>query len=340
MANKKYENALNAVEQKVPPIWMMRQAGRYQKTYRALREKHSFVELCKKPELACEVAMLPINESDFDVAILFSDILFPVEALGIPLDYAPGPKFEWHLNEGNFNKLLPWQDAVEKLQFQSQAVRLTREALPADRSLIGFVGGPFTLFTYAVENEHKGNLIQSKTNFALYEKFSELIGPLLVQNIASQLEAGAEVVMIFDTAAGELSFADFERFVVPLVRKISDAHPGKIGYFAKAAHGTHVELIRKHCASIAGFGYDYRWDMTKAFGNHGKGFYQGNFDPALLFLPKDEFKQVLNRYIDSIKSVPEAKRAGWVCGLGHGILPKTPEENVRIFVDTIREQFA
>lgn len=339
MASERYKNAIMGKRQTTPPIWMMRQAGRYQSSYRRLREKYTFGELCQTPELAAQVAMLPIQEFDFDLAILFSDILFPLEALGIPLEYSPAPKLGFGLTPANISQLKPWQEAAQSLQFQAEAIRLTREALPQEKSLIGFIGGPVTLFSYAVENEHKGNLTKTKTNYTLFQKFCEKIEPLLVENIQSQLDAGAELVMIFDTAAGELSYSDFLRFVVPGLKTISERHPQKTGYFAKAVHLDHVLAIQSACPKLAGFGFDYRFDLSKVFGQT-QGFVQGNFDPNLLFLPKADLSVKLDEYIESIKAVRPEKRAAWVCGLGHGVLPKTPEANVRFFIEKIRKAFS
>src|SRR5256885_7931668 len=203
IGNVRLQNALAGVPQRTPPIWLMRQAGRYHKHYQALRAKHSFVDLCKQPELAAEVALGPVMDFGFDAAILFSDLLFPLEALGMGLEYTDrGPQLGWNLNEDTVSRLRSIEDAWPHLLFQGEAMRVTRERLPSDRSLIGFVGGPWTLFVYAVEGSHKGSLIESKKLLSLFPRFCETLVPLLVRNIELQLEGGAEVVMIFDTAAG------------------------------------------------------------------------------------------------------------------------------------------
>jgi uroporphyrinogen decarboxylase len=184
---------------------MMRQAGRYHKHYQALRKNNSFMDLCKKPDLATEVAMGPIRDFDFDAAILFSDLLFPLEVLGMPLTYEPAPTLGWHLESDS--QLLGFKstdEALKGLTFQAEALQKTRAALPKEKSLIGFVGGPWTLFVYAVEGSHKGGLQKSIGAVSLYKKFAEVMVPLLKKNISLQLNAGAEVVMIFDTASGDV----------------------------------------------------------------------------------------------------------------------------------------
>ena len=149
MANTLFQNALIKQRQNVPPIWFMRQAGRYHSHYQNLKEKYTFEQLCKSPELAAEVAFGPINEFDFDVAILFSDILFILEALGLELKFDPGPKFNSYISAENFKDYNDIEKAIDHLKFQSDAIKFTKEKIPNSKSLIGFVGGPWTLIRYA-----------------------------------------------------------------------------------------------------------------------------------------------------------------------------------------------
>src|SRR5438270_5949462 len=142
VGNARFQNALARRRQATPPIWLMRQAGRYHKHYQALRQKYSFMDLCKQPELAAEVALGPVLDFDFDAAILFSDLLFPLEALGMGLEYTDrGPQLGWNLNEDTLSRLRSIEDASPQLLFQGEAMQATRDRLPSDRSLIGFVGG-------------------------------------------------------------------------------------------------------------------------------------------------------------------------------------------------------
>src|SRR2546423_13056255 len=145
IGNLLFKNALARRPQSTPPIWLMRQAGRYHSHYQALRAKHSFMDLCKQPELAAEVAIGPVLDFDFDAAILFSDLLFPLEALGMGLEYTDqGPQLEWRLNEQTISQLRSVEEAWPHLLFQGDALHATRERLPSSRSLIGFIGGPWT----------------------------------------------------------------------------------------------------------------------------------------------------------------------------------------------------
>ncbi len=341
MSSEKFRNALEGIPQPVPPIWFMRQAGRYHKHYQALRAKHSFMELCKNPELAAEVAFGPVDDFDFDVSILFSDLLFPLQALGLGLEYGDsGPQLEPKLDRSQLAKLRSIDDALPHLEFQREAVKLTRERIPQDKSVIGFVGGPWTLFVYAVEGSHKGNLIDVKTDTGLYRAFSDHLVPLLIENIRLQLEGGAEVVMIFDTAAGELAPDWYHQFVAGDLARLFEAFPGRIGYYARGTQPAHLRDPRFGKGPLAGIGVDWRWDIREAFAmGQDVGFIQGNFDQSLLFLPADEFQKQLRSYLQPLIDLSPEARRGWVCGLGHGVLPQTPEENVRTFVRTVREVF-
>ncbi|MGZ3721778.1 MAG: uroporphyrinogen decarboxylase family protein [Bdellovibrionales bacterium] len=336
--NVRFQNALKGIPQNTPPVWFMRQAGRYHAHYQRLRAAHSFMELCKQPKLACEVAMGPIEDFDFDVAILFSDLLFPLEALGMGLSYEPSPQLEMKLNPENLKKLRPFKQAIVDLQFQKEAMQLTRKTLPSNKSLIGFVGGPWTLFSYAVEGEHKGHLIPAKSNFKLYTQFCEQLMPLLEANIGLQLEGGAEVVMLFDTAAGELSPLIFQELVQGHILQLAHKFPGKLGYYSKGTVPAHIARLRQDTA-FAGFGIDHRWDLPAELIDNANGFLQGNFDQALLFLPEDDFRKQMDLYLNTFSRLTPLQRRHWVSGLGHGVLPATPEKNVRNFVKHVREVF-
>lgn len=335
--NNLFQNAIKCTPQKTPPIWMMRQAGRYHQHYQAMRKKYSFMELCKQPELAAEVALGPVQEFDFDVSILFSDLLFPLEALGMGLQYtdAKGPELGWHLTEKNIKNLKSVEEALPHLYFQKLAVQATREILPKNKSLIGFVGGPWTLFGYAVEGSHKGAMTGSKVLLNLFPEFCKIMVPLLIKNIELQFSGGAEVVMVLDTAAGELSPQIYHTLVVPELEKLSEKYPGKLGLYSKGITWDH----KTSRGNWGGFGYDHRFQMQNLLTQKNRGFIQGNFDQSLLFLETSEFKKAVTQFMAPMKELSIEQRAGWVAGLGHGILPKTPEANVKLFVEMIRGAF-
>jgi uroporphyrinogen decarboxylase len=292
------------------------------------------MDLCKQPELAAQVALGPVLDFDFDAAILFSDLLFPLEALGIGLRYTDrGPQLQWKLDQQTLPKLRSLEQAWPNLLFQGEAVRLTRNLLPADKSLVGFVGGPWTLFVYAVEGTHK-NLSEASKDLRLFAKFCETLVPLLIRNIELQLANGAEIVMVFDTAAGELSPAVFKAEVVPQLELMAERFPAQLGYYSKGTSPGHLDHSSITDGGWAGVGVDHSWDLREAFGCFPGGFVQGNFDQNLLLTSTNELKRNLEGFLSPLL---KHDRTGWICGLGHGVLPTTPEENVRLFVNTVRE---
>lgn len=318
----------------------MRQAGRYHSHYRGLREKYSFMDLCKVPELAAEVAMGPIREFDFDVSILFSDLLFPLEAMGMGLSYEPAPTLGWHLDTNTLQQLRKPDDAMGALEFQAKAVQATRALLPKEKSLIGFVGGPWTLYVYAVEGGHQGSLAKAKAQPKLFIDFCEYLIPLLEKNIKLQLDAGAELVMLFDTAAGELSPTDFHTYVLPGLKRIANRFPKQLGYYSKGTNLKHLDPIYKESLPFLGLGFDHRWDISDALRSTPYGFVQGNFDQSLLFLDSVDFEDAMKRYFEPILKLSDQQRSPWVAGLGHGVLPQTPEKNVHILIETTRKLFS
>lgn len=325
-----------------PPIWLMRQAGRYHSHYQELRKKHSFMDLCKKPELACEVTLGPILDFDFDAAILFSDLLFPLEAMGMGLDYPEGgPRLDWHLRGREDLRRLK-AGSVGCLQFQGEALEQIRGRLAPEKSLLGFVGGPFTLFCYAVEGSHQGSLLSSKQGIedGRYEGFFEKLQDLLVQNMILQARAGADAVAVMDTCAGELDPWTYRHRVVPsLGRVLSEFHQAcpetAVVYYSKTTGPDHWRSLAD--LPITGLGIDWRQDLSQVIREWGSRWaIQGNVDPSWLFLEP----RVLEARLDAVfQGLRSSERQGWICGLGHGVLPGTPESNVRLFVKKVRETF-
>jgi len=338
--NERFSNAIHRIPQNTPPIWFMRQAGRYHSHYRKLREKHSFIDLCKIPELASEVALGPVLEFDYDVSILFSDLLFPLEAMGMGLRYEPGPILSSRIESlDDVDKLYSVEQSLEGILFQKKALEYTRALLPSHVSLIGFVGGPWTLFTYANSGKHDGNLSKPKSNIQLIQAFYNKLLPLLRENIKLQLESGAEIVMIFDTAAGDLAPLQFNEYVIKVLEPIIKDFPNQIGYYTKAGTRDQIYSIN-NIQNLAGFGIDHRFRMESILQEgFAKGFVQGNFDQSLFFLPTDDFKKALKNYLAPIKELSNQQRAGWVSALGHGVLPLTPENHIKYMVEFIRETF-
>ncbi|MGH8142949.1 MAG: uroporphyrinogen decarboxylase family protein [Steroidobacteraceae bacterium] len=329
-----------------PPIWFMRQAGRYHRHYQQLRARHEFMQLCKQPRLAAEVSLGPIEDFGFDAAILFSDLLFPLEAMGMGLRYAPGPQLDWHLTRpADLARLQGGATRAQHMAFQAEAIALLRPRLPAQCALIGFVGGPFTLYAYAVAGSHEGFAGSGPAGLdeELYRGFNEHLRELLAANMALQAQAGADCVAIFDTAAGTL---DPDRFALAAAAPVAEVlrsfrahcpHTPVIYYSRDTgpAHWSALQGIGVQC-----LGVDWHHDLAQTLRQqHERWSVQGNIDPQWLLLPADELEQRLRRLFAQVRAQPEAVRAGWVCGLGHGVLQHTPETNVKLVLAIQREMF-
>jgi uroporphyrinogen decarboxylase len=336
-----FTQALAGRPQARPPIWCMRQAGRYQRAYQSLRRRHSFEALCREPELAAKVALASVDDFDFDAAILFSDLLFPLDAIGLGLSYHDdGPRLARRYSSGT-SVARSTEAIASSLAFQAEAVAATRRQLPTDKGLIGFIGGPWTLFVYAVEGTHKGSLARAKSSMAAYRRFARTMVPVLERLAARQLEAGADLVMVFDTAAGELSPEAFRRHVAPDLTRMAASAPGRLGYFARGVNPAHFENGQSLSGAWAGHGFDWRWSLADVLTKPGReGFVQGNFDPALLHLEGRQLVRALNDFLAPVESLAPTARRGWICGLGHGVLPGTPEASVRTFVKTVRRRLS
>ena len=325
MNEKLFKNALARAENPCPPIWMMRQAGRYQSSYMTMKEEWTFEQMCKLPRLASDVAMLPIDEFDFDVAILFSDILFHLEGLGLPLSFNPGPKFEWNLDEDNWVDYKDIGKAMSFLNFQSKALTQTRDRLSNKKGLVGFVGGPWTILNYAIGDEEVSDEFRH-----MYLK--EVLVPLLKSSIREQLTAGADAVMIFDSGLSNINKSYFDKEYSVLLKQLADI--GNTAYYSRTL--PYNSLNKVIDLNFAGIGIDSTIDLNKTLKKVNTGFVQGNFDETLLLQDSETIlRYEIKKWLDTIKDP-----TGWVCGLGHGILKTTPPKNVQLFIDTVRTYYS
>ena len=330
-----------------PPVWFMRQAGRYHRHYQRLRARHEFIELCKRPELAVEVTLGPIEDFGFDAAILFSDLLFPLEAMGMGLTYEPGPRLGWHLRStADLARLHGGAARAAHMDFQAEALSLLRTRLDPQRALIGFVGGPFTLFAYAVAGSHEGFAREAlgDPDGALYRGFIEQLQPLLAANMVLQARGGADCIAIFDTAAGTLNAEGFGRQVAPVLRSLVRAFRAQcpqtpLIYYSRDTGREHWHALRD--IDFQCLGIDWRHDLADVLNTYGDHWaIQGNIDPQWLLLPREELEVRLRSLFARVRVLPAAQRAAWVCGLGHGVLQHTPEDNVRLALSIQHEMFA
>jgi len=319
------------------PVWLMRQAGRYMAEYRALREKYSILELIKTPELAAEVTMQPINAFDLDAAIIFADILPPLETMGLPLSFEKGvgPIIHNPLRSPADIEALRLGDPRAGLAFTLNAIRLTRQELAGRVPLIGFSGAPFTLACYAIEGGSSRNFVLAKSLMyaqpqawhQLMDKLSTLVGEYLF----AQAQAGAQVLQLFDSWVGALSPADYREYVLPYSpRAIQRAKESgaPVIHFGVATSGM-LPLIKEAGGDV--IGVDWRIEIGRAARILGDDVaVQGNLDPLTLFAPLPVLKKRVTEIVAQMKNRP-----GFIFNLGHGILPDTPVENVAALVDFV-----
>jgi len=322
------------------PVWFMRQAGRYMPEYRALREKHSLLTLCRTPELAVEVTLQPVRALGVDAAILFSDLLLPLDPLGIPFDFqaGEGPVIERPLRSRADIEALRRFDPREDLAFVLEAIRLLRPALEVP--LIGFAGAPFTLASYAVEGGHSSQFAATKRLMygdpGAWHHLAALLADVVAVYLRAQVEAGAQALQLFDSWVGALAEADYREFVLPHVRRIFD-DVGALGVpVIHFGTGTGHLLAAQREAGGTVIGIDWRTPLDEGWQRVGEGVaVQGNLDPTVLFAPRE---RLLARVDDVLHRA--GGRPGHVFNLGHGILPGTPVENVKAVVDHVHERTA
>jgi uroporphyrinogen decarboxylase len=323
------------------PVWMMRQAGRYMPEYRALRAKHDFMTMCKTPELAVEVSLQPYEILGVDAVIMFSDILVPVEAMGMNVDIieSKGPVLENPIRtEAQVDKLVV-PDPVETVPFVMETLRLLRKRLDHEAPLIGFAGAPFTLASYMVEGGGTRNYAEikrmmygaPKTLHKLLDKLAETI----ILYIDAQIEAGAQVVQLFDTWAGELSASDYLEFAFPYEQKVFEhIHRGPSGLTVPAilyVNGcSHIlEKMAETGANV--LSVDWRIDLAEARRRVGeKVALQGNLDPCELLGTPETIAEAVKEILK------KGGGLGHIVNLGHGILPMVPVENARAFIEAAK----
>jgi uroporphyrinogen decarboxylase len=320
------------------PVWLMRQAGRYQPSYRALRERVSFLELCKTPELAAEVTVRAARELDADAAIIFSDILVALEAMGAPLELSEaGPRLAPPLRDRAAVEALAVPDPAASLGFVLDAVRLARREL-GELPLIGFAGAPLTLASYLVEGGNSKSYTRLKaliyqepaTARLLFDKLARTVLALL----RAQVEAGCAAVQLFDSWGGILAPLDYRELVLPYLAQIFAglADLGVPRILFATCSSTLLELQRESGADV--IGVDWRIDLDEARRRLGpRVAVQGNLEPACLFMEEAALEARVALVLEQARAVRGGD--GHVFNLGHGILPETRPERARFLVDAV-----
>ena len=322
------------------PIWVMRQAGRYLPEYRAVRERVDFQTLTKTPDLAAEVTLQPIRRFGMDAAILFSDIMTPVEGMGVDIEFAPGPVIADPIRSAAAVDKLRVPDPKESVPFVLETVEILARELPDNVPLIGFAGAPFTLFCYLVEG--KGTKTFTEARAFLYRepeaasKLLDLLAETMGEYLLKQAEAGARALMVFDSWAGLLSPRMYDRFARPAVDKVLNVlkqlDDVPLIYFPNGGATIIPSLANLEADVVA---LDWRVSLSWARQVLGDVAVQGNLDPAALFATRDELAQEIDNVLEDAGS-----GTGHIFNLGHGIERTTDPDAVAFLVDRVHERTA
>ena len=319
------------------PVWLMRQAGRYMESYRQVRARVSFLDLCKTPDLAAEVTVDAVERLGVDAAIIFADILLILEPMGMQLEFSAGdgPVLHNPLQTAADVERLREVDAAESLSYVMQAVRAARAALPPGLPLIGFAGAPFTLASYMIEGGSSRHYTRTKQFMYTQPQAWHALMALLSRNMArylnAQAAAGAQAVQLFDSWVGNLSPADYRAFVLPYSHEvITSVAPGVPVIHSGTGTSALLELMREAGGDV--ISVDFRVELDDAWRRLGDVGIQGNLDPAVLYAERPYIRRRAQEILRQA-----AGRAGHVFNLGHGILPTTPVDNVRALIDDVHE---
>jgi len=315
------------------PVWMMRQAGRYLPEYREIRAKHSFLEVCKTPDLALEVSVQPLRRLNVDAIIIFSDILIPAEAMGLSLELEDkGPNLPEPIRSEADVKKLHMFDPEKETGFLMEALRRTVKFAGPDTPVLGFAASPWTLACYMVEGRAKDGFPTVK-NFLYSEPkvFRELlhrIAKATILYLRGQIAAGVSAVQLFDTWCGELDLHDYTEFVLPSVQEVISGLGSAVPviYYTKASHHLLPSIIKAGADVLS---VDWRIPLRELRAMAGpRVAVQGNLDPAILFGPHEKIRQ------STLELAAELGGHGHILNLGHGILQHTPVENAQLFILT------
>ena len=326
--------------QSVPytPIWIMRQAGRYMKEYRAVRDKVSFLELCRSPELVTEVTLTAANMLGVDAAIIFADILLICEPLGFNLDFVKGdgPTIYNPLRSKVDLSRVENQDVSLKLSYVGDAIGRTRGQLDPSKALIGFAGAPFTVASYMIEGgssktfEH--TRVLRKNDPTTWNSFMQKISSMTAEYLSMQIECGADAIQLFDSWVGQLSAKEYRTSVLPhlnaLIQDLRTKHPGTpLIYFGTSTEHLFDEI---KTLPIDVIGVDSKADLAAASNKLSSFALQGNMDPTTLLCEKEIIEAEAKDILRTMKG-----RNGFIFNLGHGILPPTPFEHAKFLVDLV-----
>ena len=320
------------------PVWMMRQAGRYLEEYRAVRAKHSFIETCKTPELVVEITLQPIRRFELDAAIIFADILLPLEKMGIDFEFTAG-------DGPQINNTVRTRDDVEKMRaispweemaYLMDAIKMVKRELGGKVPLIGFSGAPFTLASYLTEGGGSKNYVFTKSMMyrepdtwrLLMEKLTDMV----IIYLNDQIRAGVQAVQIFDSWVGCLSNADYREFVLPYQKRLFAGLDKSVPHIHFAFGASHLLAMVEEAGGDV-IGLDWRMHIDDAWRvlNYETGV-QGNLDPVALYGSREYIRRRVQDILDRV-----GNRNGHIFNLGHGILPTVPPDNAKYMIDLVHE---
>lgn len=337
MKNELLLQALKGETVERPPVWMMRQAGRYLPDFMKLKEKYDFFTRCQTPELATEITLMPIDQIGVDAAIIFSDILVVLQAMNIEVEMRDGigPYIPQPINSKAALDQVTLPDVEEHLDYVFEAVRMTKKELNDRVPLIGFAGAPWTLLCYAVQGQGSKNFDRAKAFcFQEPQMAKELLQRITTTTIAylrEKVKAGVDVIQLFDSWGGLLSPTDYQEFSWPYIQQIIDALSGTdpVIVFGKGCWFALQEMSKSGAAAL---GIDWTCSARNArYLSGGQITLQGNFDPSRLLSPIPEIKTQVKQMINAFG------KDRYIVNLGHGILPNIPVDHAKAFVDAVKE---
>lgn len=338
MVNDSFLKACRRQKAQHTPVWLMRQAGRYMKEYMAIRKNHSFLEMCRTPELACEVTLQPIRAFDIDAAIIFADILLPLPGMGIDIEFAKneGPHIKNPVRTRKDVEAIRLINPEEDVPYLLTAIKMVKKELNGKVPLIGFSGAPFTIASYIIEGEGSKNYIHAKSLMYndpdSWHMFMDKICGVTIAYLNAQIDAGVDAVQLFDSWAGCLGPDDYKEFVLPYTKKVIDGVKKTVPLINFSTNtGTYLDLVAEAGGDV--IGVDWRVRLDDAWKTIGYGHaIQGNIDPVILFSDPKTIRKKVKAILDMAQGRP-----GHIFNLGHGINVGTPVDNVRALVDSVHE---
>lgn len=321
------------------PVWLMRQAGRYMEDYMKIRRKHSFLEMCKNPEIAAEVTLQPVERLGVDAAILFADILLPLDGMGLTVEFTKGegPLIHNPIRCAGDVEKIQVLSGEEMTPYVMEAIRLVRKELAGRVPLIGFSGAPFTLASYMIEGGSSRDYLNCKKMMwgaaDLWHELMSKVSDVILNYLRAQIKAGAQAVQIFDSWVGTLNREDYRKYVMPYSKRIIDGLKDMdvpVIHFANNGSAL-LELVREAGGDVIGI--DWRINIDEAWPRVGfdRGI-QGNIDPAILLAPKNIMEEKVKDILKRAENRP-----GHIFNLGHGVHKETNVENVKALVEMVHE---